>query len=253
MKHCMRRSIPGPVLGLLLFVLSACAPSTGKIASAPSPRAKPGWAFTASDVPVDQAYGFGRLANGMRYVIRHNVNPRAQGLVRMEVAAGSLDESDAERGYAHFVEHLAFQGSTHVPEGEMVRLLERQGLAFGADTNAATGFEQTTYMLDLPRSDPALLDTALMLMRETASELDFSAGAVVRERGVVLAEMRDRNSWQYRESINRQAFMNPAARYVRRMPIGVTTTLDAATLRAVKMPYAGRFVRDDRRGGREVR
>ncbi len=178
----------------------------------------------------------------MRYVIRHNANPAAQGLVRMEAAAGSLDETDAERGYAHFVEHLAFQGSSHVPQGEMVRLLERQGLAFGADTNAATSFEQTTYMLDLPRNDPALLDTALMLMRETASELAFAPGAVAHERGVVLAEMRDRDNWSYRETIARQAFMEPAARLVQRMPIGTTATLDAATPAALRAFWARNYV-----------
>ncbi len=226
----------------LLSILSACAPLTAPIATTPPARAKPVWASTQSDIAVDPAYRFGQLPNGMRYVIRHNANPQAQGSVRMEVAAGSLDESDAEQGYAHFVEHMAFQGSSHVPEGEMVRLLERQGLAFGADTNAATSFEQTTYMLDLPRNDPALLDTALMLMRETASELAFAPSAVARERGVVLAEMRDRNNWQYREGLARQAFMNPAAHYVQRMPIGLKTTLDAATPAALRAFWTSHYV-----------
>jgi zinc protease len=95
----------------------------------------------------------------------------------MQIDAGSLDERDGERGYAHFVEHMAFQGSTHVREGEMVRLLERNGLAFGADTNAFTGYENTTYHLDLPNTSPALIDTALMLMRETVSELAITPPA----------------------------------------------------------------------------
>jgi zinc protease len=110
----------------------------------------------------------------MRTVIVANALPKGTVQVRLDVATGSLDETARERGFAHFVEHMAFNGSTHVPEGEMVRLLERKGLAFGADTNAQTSFEQTTYMLDLPRNDADLIDTALMLMRETASELTFS-------------------------------------------------------------------------------
>lgn len=218
------------------LLLSACAPQGDRVASAAgpaeaprAPRERPMWAFEASDVPVDPAFRFGRLDNGMRYVIRQNATPKGTAVVRMEVAAGSLDEADAERGYAHFVEHMAFNGSTRVPEGEMIRLLQRVGLAFGADTNAQTNFDRTTYMLDLPRNDPALLDTALMLMRETASELTISQEAVDRERGVVLAEMRDRNSWQLRNLEDQLEFVNPASRYAERLPIGTADTLRAAT------------------------
>jgi zinc protease len=156
------------------------------------------WAFETSDVPVDPGFTFGTLPNGMRYVLRENHTPANTVLVRLRIGSGSLEETDEERGLAHFVEHMAFNGSTRVPEGEMVRLLEREGLAFGADTNASTGFETTTYKLDLPRSDPKLIDTALMLMRETASELTISAEAVARERGVILAEKRDRTTYARR-------------------------------------------------------
>jgi zinc protease len=236
-----------PVALLFLAVLAACAPQQTRIESTSAaaqkpPRVKPTWAFEASDVPLDPAFRFGRLANGMRYVIRHNETPKGTALVRMQVAAGSLDESDTERGFAHFVEHMAFNGSSHVPEGEMIRLLERQGLAFGADTNATTGFEQTTYMLDLPKNDPGLLDTALMLMRETASELSFTPEAVERERGVVIAEMRDRNSWQYRNTLDQIAFLHPQARYGRRMPIGAEETLRAATAESLKAFWRREYV-----------
>ena len=133
------------------------------------------WPFEKSDLPPDPAYRFGRLDNGMRYIIRPNATPKGTGIVQFWVDAGAVAETDEERGYAQFIEHMAFNGSTRVPEGEMVRLLEREGLAFGADANASTDFDVTTYRLDLPRNDPALLDTALMLMRETASELTFGA------------------------------------------------------------------------------
>ena len=181
-------------LSISALALAACAPRTGHVASAGP--AKPAWAFQQSDVPVDPGYRFGVLPNGLHYVIRSNAQPKGTALVRMQVDAGSLDEHDDERGFAHYIEHMAFNGSTHVPEGEMVKLLERDGLAFGADTNASTDYQHTTYKLDLPRADPALLDTALMLMRETASELSFIPGAVDRERGVVMSEMRDRGGFQ---------------------------------------------------------
>ncbi|MBS0477501.1 MAG: insulinase family protein [Proteobacteria bacterium] len=228
-------------LSLSTLSLAACAPQVDRVASAAA-RPHPTWAFQASDVPVDEGYRFGQLANGMRYVIRHNATPKGTALVRMQVDAGSLDESNDERGFAHFVEHMAFNGSTNVPEGEMVKLLERDGLAFGADTNAQTNYERTTYMLDLPRADPALLDTALMLMRETASELTISPEAVKRERGVVLAEMRDRNSFALRNYIDQTQFVAPTARYTERLPIGTTETLNAATAESLRAFYAREYV-----------
>jgi zinc protease len=173
---------------LLPLALAACAsgphPGLGALPAKPGNfAAKPGWAFEKSDLPVDPGYRFGRLANGMRYVVRRNTTPAGTAEVRMEVSAGSLDEREDERGFAHFVEHMAFNGSTHVPEGEMVKLLQREGLAFGADTNAETSFEHTLYKLNLPRVTPKLVDTALTLLRETASELTFAPPAVSRADG----------------------------------------------------------------------
>ena len=187
------------------------------------------WPFAESDLPPDPAWRFGRLDNGMRYLIRPNGTPAGQGMVQFWVDAGSLAETDDERGYAHFVEHMAFNGSTRVPEGEMVRLLEREGLAFGADTNASTNFDVTIYKLDLPRNDPALLDTAIMLMRETASELTFGAEAVEREKGVVLSERRVRDTYALRNTIDNLEFLYPGARLTERLPIGTVEALQAAT------------------------
>ena len=234
----------------ILALVSACAPQTQRIASAAAQpvavsqaaRERPVWAFEASDIPVDPAYRFGKLDNGLRFVIRQNATPKGTALVRMEIAAGSLDEEENERGFAHFVEHMAFNGSTNVAEGEMVKLLEREGLAFGADTNASTSFERTTYMLDIPRNDPALLGTALMLMRETASELTFSPQAVERERGVILAEKRERNTWQFRNLEAQMAFLNPKARYVQRLPIGKVEALNGATADALKAFWQRNYV-----------
>ena len=224
----------------LLGALGACAQSGERPASTAARQTD--WAFERSDLPVDPAFRFGRLANGMRYIVRHNATPKGTALVRLDVAAGSLDESEAERGFAHFVEHMAFNGSTNVAEGEMVRLLERNGLAFGADTNAETSFDHTTYKLDLPRSDPALLDLAIKLMRETASELTISAEAVDRERGVLLAEMRDRNTWQLRNAQDQASFQHPRALYARRFPIGTAETVQAATADALRAFWRREYV-----------
>jgi zinc protease len=230
-------------LVLSTTALAACAPRGGAVASAVSAlRPKVDWAFEASDVPLDPGYRFGKLANGMRYVVRTNASPKGTALVRMQIAAGSLDESEAERGFAHYVEHMAFNGSTNVPEGEMVKLLERDGLAFGADNNASTGFERTTYMLDLPRNDLALLDTALMLMRETASELTFSPAAVERERGVVLSEMRDRNTFALKAFVDQAEFLAPGSRFARRLPIGTAETLNSANAEILRAFWKREYV-----------
>ena len=227
-------------LSISVLALSACAPRVGQVASAGTPP--PAWAFQKSDVPVDPGYRFGVLPNGMRYVIRSNTVPKGTALVRMQVDAGSLDEHADERGFAHYVEHMAFNGSTHVPEGEMVKLLERDGLAFGADTNASTDYQHTTYKLDLPRADPALLGTALMLMRETASELSFAPGAVDRERGVVMSEMRDRGGYQIKNYEDQIAFLLPGSNLAQRLPIGTRESLVGATAAGLKGFWAREYV-----------
>ncbi|MEO1121253.1 MAG: insulinase family protein, partial [Pseudomonadota bacterium] len=203
---------------------------------------QPVWAFEESDIEVDQGYVFGRLDNGMRYILRENATPEGTALVRMRIDSGSLDESEEERGLSHYLEHMAFNGSTGIPEGEMIKLLEREGLAFGADTNAGTGLEAITYMLNLPRNDEALLDTALMLMRETASELTISEGAVDRERGVILAERRDRRNFAQRAQEDSFDFLAPGARFAQRWPIGVLEVLEIADAATIRKLYERTYV-----------
>ena len=200
------------------------------------------WEAEQSDIAVDPAYRFGVLDNGMRYILRQNATPEGTALVRLHIGSGSLDETETERGLAHFLEHMAFNGSKKVPEGEMVKLLEREGLAFGADTNATTNFENTVYKLNLPRNDAKLLDTALMLMRETASELTIAPDAVERERGVILAERRDRRNYALTETEDRFAFITPGARYTERLPIGTAEVLENATADDLRGFYERTYV-----------
>jgi zinc protease len=236
-----------PVLASLLLALSPLAFTTALAAQdAPAREATteataqapaPVWPFEKSDVPVDPGYTFGRLDNGMRYVIRRNATPAGTALVRMRIDSGTLVEKEDERGLAHYIEHMAFNGSKGVPEGEMIKLLEREGLAFGADTNASTGFDAITYMLNLPRNDEALLGTALMLMRETASELTIAQEAVERERGVLQAERRDRSGFQLRNFIDRAEFLGPDALFGERLPVGTAEVLEGATAAQLRALY----------------
>lgn len=198
---------------------------------------EPLWVFEDSDVPVDPGFVFGRLDNGLRYILRQNATPEGTAVVRMRIDSGSLDETDTERGLSHYLEHMAFNGSKNIPEGEMVSLLEREGLAFGADTNASTGFDAITYMLNLPRNDEELLGTALMLMRETASELTIAEDAVERERGVILAERRDRRGYAQRAQEDSFEFTAPDARFRERLPIGTLEVLETATAAQIRALY----------------
>jgi zinc protease len=224
---------------------SSAAIAIAIVASAPAlaataPGAKPavnGWGVPLTDVAPDPSIIYGKLPNGMKYAIERNATPKGTASVRLQIAVGSLGEKDNERGLAHFIEHMAFNGSTHVPEGEMVKMLERDGLAFGPDTNAVTSFDTTTYMLDLPKADDEHVDSAMFLFREVASELKFDPAAVDRERGVILGEERSRDNFQYRQVIDALKFELPGTPYADRLPIGLDSVLKTASSDTIRNLY----------------
>lgn len=203
------------------------------------------WAHEASDIKPDPAVRFGVLPNGLRYALLKNQLPPGAVSIRMSVDFGSLEEAENEKGLAHFIEHMAFNGSKNVAEGEMVRILERLGLAFGADTNASTGQEFTTYQLELPNASDALVDESLFLLRELASELTFNAEAIDRERGVVLSEYRRGDNFQRRRSDQQLDFLIPGAYAASRMPIGDPAVLETATRETMVSLYE-RYYRPER-------
>ncbi|XUU60573.1 M16 family metallopeptidase [Erythrobacter sp. HA6-11] len=183
------------------------------------------FAHQASDIQADDRVIYGKLDNGLRYAVMRNSTPSGVAAVRMRIDTGSLNETDAQQGLAHFLEHMAFNGSTNVPEGEMVKRLERYGLAFGADTNASTGFDQTTYKLNLPTVADEVLDEAFFLMRETASNLLLDADAIERERGVIASEKLARDSLQFRAFVDRLRFFTDGSGLTGRLPIGIDETI----------------------------
>jgi zinc protease len=144
----------------------------------------------AGDVAVDPALRTGVLPNGLKFVILKHAPAQHEVSLRLRIGAGSLQEPDDRNGVAHVLEHMAFRGSTHVPETEIWRTLARLGVAFGADSNAFTTTSQTYFQFDLPEADDAAVGTGLALMREIASELTLKPTAVADERNVVLAEAR---------------------------------------------------------------
>ncbi|MFO0509550.1 MAG: M16 family metallopeptidase [Gammaproteobacteria bacterium] len=186
------------------------------------------WAHEASDLKPDPAVTYGQLPNGLRYALMKNSLPSKTAAVRMRFGVGSIMEADDQQGLAHFLEHMVFNGSQNVPEGEMVKLLERYGLAFGPDTNAYTSFLETVYQLDLPDTRDELVDTALMLMRETGDRLLLAPAAIDRERGIILSEKRSRDSPQFRGLVARLNFFYPEGRIGKRLPIGTQEVIQGA-------------------------
>ncbi|WP_293697708.1 MULTISPECIES: M16 family metallopeptidase [unclassified Sphingopyxis] len=222
------------VIAAPAYAREAPAPTAATAAANPQTEAAKAWKFAASDVPVDPNILFGVLPNGMKYALLQNTTPKDSVVLRMRFDVGSFAEADDQRGLAHFLEHMAFNGSTNVPEGEMIKLLERKGLAFGADTNASTGFDETIYKLDLPNASDDLIDTGLMLMRETGSELTIDPAAVDRERGIILSERRARDTYQLRNLIDQLDFQMQGMKVASRIPVGteeVIRTAPAARLR----------------------
>ena len=195
-------------------VLTAAAPALAQV------QPSDPWAQATSDVPVDTSVRFGVLPNGMQYAIMRNATPPGQASFRLRIDAGSLMENEDQLGLAHFMEHMAFNGTTNIPENDLLRILERLGLAFGADTNASTGFDQTIYMLELPRTNDETVDTSLRIMREQVSEALMAADAVEAERGVIEGEERLRNTPGLRSIKAQLALLAPGQRVSERLPIG---------------------------------
>jgi zinc protease len=224
-----RAAIAISLVALASPALTATAPAT--------PSRVNGWGVPLTDITPDPSIRYGTLPNGMKYAIRQNATPKDTASMRLQIAFGSIGEADNERGLAHFIEHMAFNGTTHVPEGEMVKILERQGLAFGPDTNAQTGFDTTTYMLELPKADAEHIDTAMFLFREVASEIKFEPAAVDRERGVILGEERARDNFQLHQVVDMLGFQIPDTPYPKRLPIGVDAVLKTASADTIRNLY----------------
>lgn len=217
------------------FIVGACQDSSLK------PDGVVDFAYQASDLPSDPAIEYGRLPNGVRYAVRQNKTPTNTASLLMRIGTGSLNETDETRGLAHFLEHMAFNGSENIPENEMTKRLEKFGLAFGADTNASTSFEETIYQLELPEVNDEIFDETLMIMRETADRLILDPGAIDRERGIILAEKRARNSPSFQSFLDSLEFYLGQTIIPKRLPIGTEETINTVNAEQFKAFYRGYY------------
>ena len=230
LSDCNRPWIPAFALVCSLGFSNGMAAT---LASAPTAA----WPQDHSDLKPDPALKFGVLPNGMRYIIMHNNTPTDTVSLRFRFANGSMQENDAQQGLAHLLEHMAFRGSTHVADGDVVKMLERIGLKFGADTNASTSHTQTDYKFDLPNATDENVDIGLMLMRDIASELNITDEALKTERGVVLSEMRLRMTPELRAGLSELTFLMPGMRAPLRWPIGTVEILEHVDAKTVRSYY----------------
>jgi zinc protease len=187
-----------------------------------------GFAHDTSDLKPDPAAKFGRFDNGLRYVIRPNAEPKGRASLRLAVLAGAFHEQEDQRGLAHFLEHLGFNGSEHYAPGTLIEFFQRMGMSFGGDTNASTGFDRTTYMIELPNTREETLAEGLRVLGDYAGGLLLLTEEIDKERGVILSEKRARDSVGFRTQMAMFEFMFGSTLLPKRMPIGLEEVIAKA-------------------------
>ncbi len=217
-------------LALLAAALVGPAPSAAQVPAVENPLSEA--------LPFDPAVQTGRLDNGLRYYIRKNAKPEKRAELWLVVNAGSLQEDEDQRGLAHFVEHMAFNGTENFAKQELVDYLESIGMEFGPDINAFTSFDETVYTLTVPTDEPAILDRAFQILEDWASGLSLVGEEIDKERGVVIEEWRLGRGAQARIQDKQFPVLFKDSRYAERLPIGEKEILEGAPHDAFRRFYA---------------
>jgi zinc protease len=176
-------------------------------------------------LPVDAAVTTGQLANGLRYYIRQNGRPASRAALRLAVNVGSIHEDNDQRGLAHFLEHMAFNGTQNFKPGELITFLESIGARFGPHVNAYTSFDETVYMLDVPTDRPGYVDRGLLALHDFAAGMSLLPEEIEKERGVVIEEWRGRLGAGSRLTDKQLPVLLAKSRYAERLPIGTPEVL----------------------------
>jgi len=212
-------------LTLLLSILAACGPAptavTPKPVASTSPSASASTVAETADppLPLDTRVKKGTLANGLTYYVLPHKKPEKRAQVWLAVNAGSVLEDEDQRGLAHFVEHMGFNGTTRFPKSALVDMLEKSGVSFGADLNAYTSFDETVYTLTVP-TDGDLLGKAISVLRDWSDAVTFDPNEVEKERGVVLEEWRLGRGAQMRLFDKQAPVLFHGSKYAERITIG---------------------------------
>ena len=180
-------------------------------------------------LPVDPAVvKMGQLENGLSYWIRPNQTPPKKVGLLLHIDSGSLNETEEQRGVAHFLEHMAFNGSENFPAGEVVKFFESLGMRYGSDQNAFTGYDQTTYFLNIPDNKPEMLEKGFLYLSDVAGKLSLLPAEIDKERGVIAEERRARSGAGMRMMEKILPIMAPGSLLAERMPIGTPEVVQNA-------------------------
>ncbi len=220
----LHRSVRPPVwLAVLLGILLTAWPAR---ADRPERQDAPdGVPPLDSVLPVDKAITIGRLPNGLTYYIRKNAVPARRVMLRLAVKTGSVFEADDQRGLAHMLEHMAFNGTAHFKPGELVSYFESAGARFGPHVNAYTSFDETVYMLQVATDKPGLIDKGLLALADFAGAMTLAPKEIDKERGVVIEEWRLRQGAASRMLEKQAPVLYYKSRYAQRIPIGTPEIL----------------------------
>jgi zinc protease len=195
--------------------------------------------FAQTTFTLDPAVRTGKLPNGFTYYIRHNEEPKNRVLMYLVNKVGSVLEDEDQRGLAHFMEHMSFNGTKHFPHNQLVDYLQKAGVRFGADINAYTSFDETVYQLPIASDNPQLLENGMKIMRDWAQEALLDPEEIDKERGVVLEEKRlGKGAGERMQRVYWPIVLNNS-RYATRIPIGLDTVLNN-----FKRPVIARFYHD---------
>ena len=199
-------------------------------------------------IPVDPDVRIGKLDNGLTYYIRHNNWPENRAEFYIAQKVGSIQEDDNQRGLAHFLEHMAFNGSKHFKGNELLRWCESIGVKFGTDLNAYTSIDQTVYNIsNVPTTRESIVDSCLMILWDWADGLLLEQEEIEKERGVIHEEWRLRSSAQQRMLERDLPKLYPGSKYGYRMPIGLMEIIDNFE-RPFLQQYYEKWYRPDNQG-----
>jgi zinc protease len=232
------KNINKKVLALVVVVLLAFTGALNAQTAAKSKNPAAASKQNSADViPLDPAVRTGKLPNGFTYYIRKNVEPKNRVQLYLANKIGSIMENDNQRGLAHFMEHMGFNGTKNFPKNDLVNYLQKAGVRFGADLNAYTSFDETVYQLPIPSDDPEVLKNGIQIMRDWAQDATLDIAEIDKERGVVLEEKRLGKGAQQRMQDQYLPMIFNNSRYSDRLPIGTEEVLKNFSAETIKQFY----------------